>query len=58
VKIYGRNTVTRKRHIFSSQRRILETGGEDWFFLMTEEFLGDITGIGLTVDFEGSNPDW
>ncbi|CAH1260732.1 unnamed protein product [Diabrotica balteata] len=60
VKLYG-NLADSKEHILNypdPEKKILQKSHEDWFFLATEYYLGEIQKIELWFDSIGYRPSW
>nr|XP_023030409.1 polycystic kidney disease protein 1-like 2 [Leptinotarsa decemlineata] len=60
IKLYGLSAES-KEHVLNfpdPEKRILQQNQEDWFFLATEFYLGDIDRIEIWFDSLGFRPSW
>ncbi|KAG5879814.1 hypothetical protein JTB14_035892 [Gonioctena quinquepunctata] len=60
IKLYGTEAAT-EGHVLNSpdpEKRILQSNQEDWFFLATEVYLGEIEKLEIWFDSAGLKPSW
>lgn len=60
LKLKGREAKT-KSHILNRPDpgiRLLQTGGEDWFVLATDKYLGELHKLKLWFDPDGCSASW
>ncbi|KAG5879811.1 hypothetical protein JTB14_035891 [Gonioctena quinquepunctata] len=60
IKLYGKEAAT-EEHVLNSpdpDKRILQKNQEDWFFLATENYLGEILKLDIWFDCAGLKPSW